>query len=59
MLSNSFAGIAPASAPGFIAAQLVGAGMGWLAVRTLYPGLTPAQATTVVLPHPSGKQSSP
>lgn len=36
MLSNTFAGIAPASAPGFVAAEFVGAGLalalhGWLA----------------------------
>jgi len=29
MMSDTFAGIAPGSAPGFIAAQLVGAGIGW------------------------------
>jgi glycerol uptake facilitator-like aquaporin len=38
MLSNSFAGIAPASAPGFIAAEIVGGGLGWLLIRVLYPG---------------------
>jgi glycerol uptake facilitator-like aquaporin len=38
MLSNSFAGIAPASAPGFIAAETVGGGLGWLLIRVLYPG---------------------
>jgi len=37
MFSNSFAGIAPSSAPGFIGAQLVGAALGYLAVRALYP----------------------
>jgi glycerol uptake facilitator-like aquaporin len=31
MLSNSFAGIAPTSAPGFVAAQCLGAAAGWLA----------------------------
>jgi glycerol uptake facilitator-like aquaporin len=31
MLSDSFAGIAPASAPGFVAAQCVGAVIGWAA----------------------------
>jgi glycerol uptake facilitator-like aquaporin len=31
MFSDSFAGIAPASVPGFVAAQMVGAGLGaWL-----------------------------
>ena len=37
MVSDTFAGIAPASAPGFIAAQLVGAALGFLLVRWLYP----------------------
>jgi glycerol uptake facilitator-like aquaporin len=53
MFSDSFAGIAPASAPGFIVAQLVGAGTALLVIRTLYPDMRPADAQTVVLPHPS------
>lgn len=36
-LSNSFAGIAPSSVAGFIGAQLLGAGLGYLLIRTLYP----------------------
>jgi glycerol uptake facilitator-like aquaporin len=51
MLSNTFAGIAPASVPGFILAQLVGCGCAILAVRALYPDVTPAEAADVVLPH--------
>lgn len=35
MFSDSFAGIAPASVPGFVAAQLVGAGLGVLLHRAL------------------------
>jgi glycerol uptake facilitator-like aquaporin len=35
MLSDSFAGIAPASAPGFVLAQCVGAGAGWALARAL------------------------
>ena len=35
-LSDSFAGIAPASAPTFIAAQLMGASAGWLLSRQLF-----------------------
>ena len=35
-LSDSFAGIAPASAPGFIAAQLLGALLAWPLVRKLF-----------------------
>ena len=37
MFSDSFAGIAPGSAPGFIAAQVVGGGLGFALVRWLYP----------------------
>jgi glycerol uptake facilitator-like aquaporin len=36
-LSDTFAGIAPSSAPAFLAFQLAGAGLGFLAVRFLYP----------------------
>jgi len=44
MFSDSFAGIAPTSAPGFIAAQLIGGALGFLLVRWLYPvPLTPAE----------------
>jgi arsenate reductase len=42
MFSNSFAGIAPASVPGFILAELVGGAAGYFAVVTLYPHV-PAQ----------------
>ena len=35
MFSDTFAGIAPASAPGFVVAELVGAGLAVLAVRAL------------------------
>jgi glycerol uptake facilitator-like aquaporin len=50
MLSNSFAGIAPASVPAFVAAQLAGGLVGLGVIRLLYPGVTPAQAASVVLP---------
>jgi arsenate reductase len=52
-LSNTFAGIAPASTPGFIVAQLIGAAFALLTIRTLYPDLQPADAQTAVLPHPA------
>jgi len=42
VFSNTFAGIAPASAPGFVAAQLVGGALGALAVVALYPLRAPA-----------------
>jgi glycerol uptake facilitator-like aquaporin len=43
-LSDSFAGIAPANVPAFVAAQLLGAGAAALLARFLFPqaGLTPA-----------------
>lgn len=37
MVSDTFAGIAPASVPGFIAAQVVGALMGWSISNALSP----------------------
>ena len=42
--TDSFAGIAPASAPAFIAAQVVGGAFGWLLVRLLWP--SPARPWT-------------
>ena len=50
MFSNTFAGIAPSSAPVFIAAQLVGGGLAIAAVKALYPDLGPATATDVAVP---------
>jgi arsenate reductase len=51
MFSDSFAGIAPSSAPAFIGAQLGGGLAGVVIVRVLYPALTSAQAASVVVPH--------
>ena len=51
MFSDTFAGIAPASVPAFVVAQLVGAGLAFGLIRTLYPDLTPAEAKDAVLPH--------
>lgn len=51
MFSNTFAGIAPSSAPGYIAAQVAGGLVAYMIIRTLYPSITPAQAADVVLPH--------
>ncbi|WP_433664784.1 aquaporin [Nocardia sp. CA-128927] len=42
MFSDTFAGIAPASAPGFIAAQVVGALIGLALIGILYPIAVPA-----------------
>lgn len=46
VFSNTFAGIAPASAPAYIAAQLAGGALGLLGVRALYPVQTPAEGTS-------------
>ena len=37
MFSDTFAGIAPSSAPGFVAAQLIGGALGFALVRWFYP----------------------
>lgn len=46
MFSNTFAGIAPSSVPGFVVAQLVGGALGLGAVRLLYPVPAPAEVAT-------------
>ena len=51
MFSDSFAGIAPGSAPGFIAAQIVGALIGLALIVALYPDAA-RRADDVVVPHP-------
>jgi hypothetical protein len=51
MFSGTFAGIAPSSAPVFIAAQLGGGIAGVLLIRFLYPALSPSQAAGAVVPH--------
>ncbi|HEY9358691.1 MAG TPA: aquaporin family protein, partial [Arthrobacter sp.] len=56
IFSDTFAGIAPASVPGFVAAQLVGAAVGLGLLLILFPSAANA-ADDVVLPHRSGKAS--
>ena len=53
MFSNTFAGIAPASAPAFIAAQLVGGAVAIGVIRALYPDITPDEAAEAMVPHQS------
>ena len=54
MFSDTFAGIAPSSAPWFVGAQLVGGiaaiGLIWL----LYPGITPRESADIIVPHLRG-----
>jgi glycerol uptake facilitator-like aquaporin len=46
MSSDSFAGIAPACVPGFVAAQLLGAFVGWALAHALSPAPTQTASTT-------------
>jgi glycerol uptake facilitator-like aquaporin len=50
MFSATFAGIAPASAPAFIGAQVIGAVLAVILIRVLYPGVTAAEASEVIVP---------
>ncbi|MGQ4596427.1 aquaporin [Nocardia sp. R6R-6] len=50
MFSDTFAGIAPNSAPGYIAAQILGAGIGSAAIIWLYPD-SASTADNVTVPH--------
>lgn len=52
-LSNSFAGIGPSSAPGYIAAQLLGGAIALLLVRVLYPDLPAEQGPDPVVAYPA------
>jgi glycerol uptake facilitator-like aquaporin len=51
MFSDTFAGIAPASVPAFVAFQLIGGAVAIAVIRTLYPDLTPDEAAEILLPH--------
>jgi glycerol uptake facilitator-like aquaporin len=58
MFSDTFAGIAPSSAPVFIAAQLAGAALAVVVIRALYPGITPAEAADVTVPRELSQDAS-
>ncbi len=51
MFSDTFAGIAPSSAPVFIAAQIAGGVLAVGVARMLYPRMTAAEAAAVIVPH--------
>jgi NADPH-dependent 2,4-dienoyl-CoA reductase/sulfur reductase-like enzyme/glycerol uptake facilitator-like aquaporin len=51
MFSATFAGIAPSSAPAFVAAQVVGGAFGMVVIKLLYPRITPGDAAAAVGPH--------
>ena len=59
MFSDTFAGIAPSSVPLYVVAEVVGGAVGWLVIKTLYPGITPAEAAEVVVPHLGGATGLP
>jgi glycerol uptake facilitator-like aquaporin len=50
MFSDTFAGIAPASVPAFMLAQLAGGLLAVGVLRTLYPDITPDEAAEVMVP---------
>lgn len=57
IFSDTFAGIAPSSVPGFIVAQLAGAAIGVGVLAVLFPA-APQGADDVVIPHPLEKPGS-
>jgi arsenate reductase len=50
MFTNTFAGIAPSSAPSFIGAQIVGGLAAVAVIALLYPNMTSMQAADIVIP---------
>jgi arsenate reductase len=58
MFSDTFAGIAPASVPGFIIAELIGGAITIVIIRTVYPDVTPEDAAKVVVPHDDGRATT-
>ena len=59
MFSDTFAGIAPASAPAFIAAQVIGGALAVVVIRVLYPRVTAAEAAGVIVPPLSSQAHEP
>jgi glycerol uptake facilitator-like aquaporin len=51
MFSNTFAGIAPSSAPSFIAAQMVGGALAIVVIKLLYSNIAQEEAADVMVPH--------
>jgi glycerol uptake facilitator-like aquaporin len=59
MFSDTFAGIAPSSAPAYIGAQVLGGVLAVAVVKALYPAISPAEAAAIIVPHDSGAAHSP
>lgn len=53
IFSDTFAGIAPASAPAFIAAQIIATGVAVALIRVIYPDISDV-ADQVLVPHDQG-----
>jgi len=51
MFSDTFAGIAPSSVPSFVSAQIVGGLAAFGLVKLLYPGITRAEASDIIVAH--------
>ena len=51
MFSNTFAGIAPSSVPSFVVAQVVGGAVAVVIIKVLYPDITAAEASDIMVPH--------
>ena len=59
MFSNTFAGIAPSSAPSFIGAQILGGIVAVGVIKVMYPAITPADAAGIIVPHASQAGRAP
>ncbi len=59
MFSNTFAGIAPASVPAFVLAQIVGGAAAVIVLRVLYPDITAEEAAEIMVPHSDGRADAP
>jgi arsenate reductase len=59
MFSNTFAGIAPSSVPSFVAAQVVGGVLAVIAIKVLYPDITPSEAADIMFPHHAPDDDEP
>ena len=57
-LTNTFAGISPASVLPFVAAELLGCGLAWLAIVALYPHAR-EHANAIVVPHDPASIAAP
>jgi arsenate reductase len=59
MFSATFAGIAPASVPGFVVAEVIGGVLAVGVIRALYPGVTAAESADVILAHHRSRAEPP